>query len=210
MIEIWKDVKGYEGLYQVSNHGKVKSVKRKGKNGRYYGGKTKILTPSKSGGYLTVGLSKGSFSKTYLVHRLVADVFIPNPLNKKEINHIDGDKHNNNIDNLEWNTRLENMRHAKTHNLLKPKKGKEHYLFQRYGSTHHNAKKIVQLDLCDNIIKIWECGADIERELGIPKSNICKCCKGERKKASGYKWRYIEPIFDDTECVEIEIKELQK
>ena len=192
MTEIWKDVDGYEGLYQVSNYGNVKSVKREGKNGRNYGGN--VLKPSlnKSCGYLTVGLSSGGFTKTFLLHRLVAEAFIPNPSSKKEINHIDGNKHNNHISNLEWNTRLENMRHAKEHNLLKFKVGECHYMYHRYGQKHPNAKKIVQSDLNDNIVKIWECGADIERELGIPKSNICICCKGGRKKAGGYKWRFAE------------------
>lgn len=107
MKEIWKDIKGYEGKYQVSNLGNVKSLERFDKYNRYV--KEKILIPRKhTGGYLRVGLSR----KDFYIHRLVAEAFIPNLKNKKYINHIDGDKTNNNINNLEWCTANENMQHA--------------------------------------------------------------------------------------------------
>lgn len=106
-MEIWKPIKGYENKYEVSNLGRVKSLERYDKYNRHI--YEKILIPKKhSGGYLRVGLSR----KDYYIHRLVAEAFIDNPNNKKYINHIDGNKTNNKVENLEWCTANENMQHA--------------------------------------------------------------------------------------------------
>lgn len=103
--EIWKDIKGYEGLYQISNFGKVKSLQRQ---------KERILTPTDNGhGYLIVGLKKGTKRNNYYVHRLVASSFIENPDNKKYVNHLDYDKANNKADNLEWCSQKENVHYSK-------------------------------------------------------------------------------------------------
>jgi hypothetical protein len=127
MIEIWKDIQGYEGLYQISNLGNVKSLSREWKVG--YGGigrnKTKILTPrldrSKKGRYyLRIKISKNGKEKIFLIHRLIAEAFIPNLKNKPQINHIDGDTLNNSINNLEWCTPSENMKHAFKIGLIIP------------------------------------------------------------------------------------------
>ncbi len=115
-MEIYKDVKGYEGLYQVSNLGNVKSLHGKGKIMRL--GKMKK-------GYLLVELSKNAVRKGVLVHRLVALAFIPNPENKPQINHKDGVKSNNNLSNLEWVTAIENSRHSITSGLQKKEKGEK-------------------------------------------------------------------------------------
>lgn len=113
--EIWKNIENYEGLYQVSNLGRVKSLERKvkGKAGYYKVIKEKILNPTlNNNGYHLVKLSKQSKCKGITVHRLVANAFIPNIDNKEQVNHIDGVKTNNRVSNLEWNTRSENMCHA--------------------------------------------------------------------------------------------------
>ena len=102
--EVWKDVKGYEGLYKVSNTGKVKSFQRN---------REKLLSDKYyENGYLRASLSKNKEKKKVLIHRLVAETFIPNPENKPEVNHIDGNKKNNNASNLEWCTHCENIKHA--------------------------------------------------------------------------------------------------
>ena len=113
--EVWKDIEGYEGLYQVSTCGNIKSLAkpRKNGNGRCYIQKEKLLKQSfTSTGYKKVELYKDGKRKSFKVHRLVAIAFISNPDNKPEVNHIDGNKINNNIDNLEWVTSSENTIHA--------------------------------------------------------------------------------------------------
>lgn len=105
-MEIWKDIAGYEGFYKISNLGKIKSLPRKGV-------KEKILNPSKNNrGYLRVGLSAKGKVRYDSIHRLVAETFIENPKKMPEVNHIDGNKLNNNIENLEWVTKSENEKHA--------------------------------------------------------------------------------------------------
>lgn len=107
-MEIWKSVNGFEGLYMVSNLGRIKSLPRNGtrKNGS-------ILKPAIRGNYLFVRLTGNRLDKKCSVHRLVAEAFIPNPSNKPLVNHKDGNKLNNNANNLEWCTQSENMIHAR-------------------------------------------------------------------------------------------------
>lgn len=110
--EIWKDVEGYDGMYQVSSLGRVRSWR----HGNMHPGKRKspriLKTSKRKGDYGRVALLKSGAQKTRTIHRLVAESFIPNPHNKPCVNHIDGDKHNNHISNLEWVTFSENSKHA--------------------------------------------------------------------------------------------------
>ena len=170
MLEIWRDIKNYEGIYEVSNLGRIKSISRNGtiKENR-------ILKPNKVMGYSQVGLQKYVTRKYKKIHRLVAEAFIPNPENKKEVNHKDGNKTNNCVDNLEWVTTSENQLHS-------------------YYKLKNNIKSVIQLSLNNEIIKEWESIAKVEQELKISNADICKCCKGKRKTAGGYKWRYKENI----------------
>lgn len=113
-MEIFKDIKGYEGLYQISNLGNVKSLKFN---------KQRILKSLKNGrGYLNIRLYKNDINKTYSIHRLVALNFIPNPKNKPDVNHINAIKTDNRIDNLEWTTTQENVNHAFKLGLIKNRK----------------------------------------------------------------------------------------
>lgn len=161
--EIWKDIEGYEGLYQVSNLGRVKSNLRKGR----------ILKPSTThDGYYNLTLSKNGQLKTYRVHRLVCSAFISNPLNKSEVNHIDGNKKNNSIENLEWCTRSENAKHAHKTGLNSGKK-----------------VSVYQFDKLGRLVKTWKSQTIASKELRIPQSLISSCCKWKRKHAGGFTWR---------------------
>lgn len=161
--EIWKDIEGYEGLYQVSNLGRVKSNLRKGKI---------LKSNSTYDGYYNVTLSKNGKLKTYRIHRLVCIAFLDNPLNKSEVNHIDGNKKNNNIENLEWCTRSENAEHAHKTGLNTGKK-----------------VSIYQFDKFGHLVKTWKSQTDASKSLKIPQSLISSCCKLERKHAGGFTWR---------------------
>lgn len=179
MKEIWKDIKGYEGLYQASNLGRIRSFPRRGTHCN----SVKVLKSNKNHkGYLTLSLTKNCKRKTVSVHRIVALTFIPNPNNLPQINHKDGNKLNNNVENLEWVTNYDNMQHSIKLGLRKNsyKKGKEHF------------KSVIvnQYDLEHNFIKQWYCVNDIERKLGFNNKNICACCRKKRPTAYGYIWEY--------------------
>lgn len=168
--EIWKDIPEYEGLYQVSNMGRVKSL---------HFGKEKIMKQSKDKqGYCHIGLSKDCKSKRFCVHRLVGLVFIPNDnlTEKIEINHIDENKENNHVSNLEWVTPKENSNWG-TRNKRRVEK---------------KSIPILQYDLNNNLIREWGSGKLVNKELNINNSHITACCKGKRKTCGGFIWRYKE------------------
>lgn len=170
--EIWKDIEGYEGLYQVSNLGRVKSLYRRmydinNKKIVYYK-REKILKPFNNKKYKMVRLVKNKKSNYVYVHRLVCNAFKNLSLNDKKtkVNHIDEKRNNNNVENLEICSQKYNVRYSIKKN------------------------KIAQIK--DNkIIKVWNYLYLIEEELGFNKSNICMCCRGKKKTAYGYIWRYV-------------------
>lgn len=174
MQEIWKDIKDYEGLYQISNLGRVKSLMgwNFGKND--YEKREKVLKPSK-GEYEKVVLFKNGKNKTYAVHRLVAKTFIPNLDNKPQVNHKDENKQNNCVDNLEWCTHKENMNYG-------TKQDRESRIKTKYN--------VLQYDLNDNLIKVWFNLREITLNTNYKKSNIMSCCNHKSKTAYGYKWKY--------------------
>lgn len=181
MKEIWKDIKGYEGLYQVSNLGRVRSFPRRGTHTN----KIHILKPGiNHKGYLQVGLVNKGKSHSYKVHRLVADAFIQNLNRKEQVNHINGVKTDNRVENLEWCTNKENMKHAWKMGLRS--KEKTYY----HGKEHCNSVSIEQYTLNGEFIKKWYCVRDVERTLGFDNRNLCACCRGKRPTAYGYKWKY--------------------
>lgn len=180
--EIWKPVKGYEGLYEISDLGNVKSLSRLSNN-RFnsYMTKEKLLKPTiEVWGYKVVRLTKNKNEQDYKVHRLVAEAFIPNPENKPQVNHIDGNKLNNCVDNLEWCTCKENINHCWNTGNHKKYKGIE----------HPRSKQILQYDLQGNFIKEWDTMTEISKELKIGLSTICFCCQGKFKTAGGYIFKY--------------------
>lgn len=189
MQEIWKDIKGYEG-YQVSNLGRVKSL-----NYRRQKGYEKILTPREdNNGYFRVELSNNAVKgRNYAIHRLVALAFIPNPENKPQVNHINGIKSDNRVENLEWCTKSENTKHAWENDLIKNTlKRKQHgkNLGHKYGG--YNKKEVVQYDLNGKIIKKWNSIAEVEKILSIDHRNISACCLGKQKTAGGYIWKHLK------------------
>lgn len=191
--EEWRDIVGYEGLYQVSNKGRVRGFNYRNKRETHI---LKLL-PNKKGYYI-VGLTKNCRRKTFVVHRLVANAFIPNPDNLPQINHKDEVKTNNYIDNLEWCTNKYNHDYG-THNINvgRSNTGKkrtpesiENYKRSQDRRRDKYAYRILQYELDGTLIKEWRCAFDIEKELGIPKSNIRDCCRKKTKTCSGYIWRY--------------------
>ena len=174
MKEVWKDIVGYEGLYQVSNLGRIKAIRNDA---------DKILTAQKKqSGYIGCSLSKNGVVKHYKVHRLVAEAFIPNIENKPQINHINGIKTDNNVYNLEWCTARENINHSFRAGLSKGRRDGENKL----------SKKVRQYSLNGAFIKEWESAMQIQRELGFNNSAISACCLNKQKQSYGYIWRHYD------------------
>ena len=177
--EIWKPVRNYEGLYEVSNMGRVRSLERTAWIGKgcYRTVPERILKARKNrGGYLQVNLYKEGKMKRCSVHQLVAQVFCENLEGYKEINHIDENKLNNRADNLEWCSRSYNM---------------------HYGTrTEKISKPIFSVDKKSGLIMWWKSAKEAEDCTGIAHQNISKCCKGKIKSAGGHIWFYAD---DDNE-----------
>ncbi len=185
MEEIWKDINGYEGIYQVSNYGRVKSLDRfvNGSHNNLKPVKGKILKAEKTKwGYLQVSLCRAGLKhQRYKVHRLVADAFIPNPQNLPQVNHKDEDKTNNRLDNLEWCDGFYNQRYGTCSE-------RKHIKL-----TNHPLKsiKVEQLTKDGEHIEYYPSAKEAARQTGISQGNIsCVCC-GRHSLAGGYKWKYI-------------------
>lgn len=179
-MEEWKIIPGFHGIYRVSNLGNVQS--RRSKNGKRISDKWRYLKPGNSGRYQFVGLYNESGRHQPTVHRLVAENFVPNPENKPQVNHIDGNRKNNSATNLEWVTSSENMIHSS--NVLHKD------VFEK------KKKPVVQLTKTGDAIKIWRSATDAAKALEIKRENIVHCCKKHKcfKTAGGYCWRYKEII----------------
>lgn len=179
--ETWADIPGYEGLYRINTSGQVYSYPRRGNFGRKHFLKQRI----DKGGYLRVLLSKNNKSKEWLVHRLVAKTFLPNPKKMPEVNHRDENTKNNNVSNLEWCTAKYNSNFG-TRN-------------QRMAKTLTNgpcSKKVMQYTLNGKLVKIWPSTMECNRN-GFDFRNVSACCRGERSKAYGYKWLYLDEEGDE-------------
>lgn len=193
MEEKWKDIKGYEGLYQVSNLGRVKSLRRKVRTqkGSYYIKERELKICKDNIGYLVVGLTYKGKTKIIRLHRIIAEAFIPNPTNKPVINHINGIKNDNRIENLEWTTYKENSIHAiKTGLRQVTKKQREAGAKNVLKAIEGNCVKVKQFDLDGRYIKTWNSMAEIKKTLHVNYQGISDCCLGKGKTAYGYKWRY--------------------
>lgn len=178
MQEVWKDIKGYEGLYQVSNLGRVKSLDRKRSDyrGDYANIKGQLKkTKEDNNGYLRVGLSKDGIKNKYSVHRLVAQAFIPNPENKLQVNHINGIKTDNRIENLEWCTNKENIQHASRKGLLKP-----------------NKKKVNQYKISIELVNTYDSITEAAKSINRSVTDIHHVLNKKNKTAGGYIWKYVD------------------
>ena len=184
--EIWKDIKGYEGLYQVSNLGRVKSLERKvyagRKRMRIQNGKILSNNKTNGNGYKVVSLNNNGIAKNKYVHRLVAEAFIINYNNYKYINHKDENKENNCVDNLEWCTAQYNF----TYNGLNIRNGEKNL------NNPQISKKINQLSEENKIIKTYPSISEASRQLKVSYQAISDCLKGKQKHSAGYKWEYAK------------------
>ena len=190
-IEIWKtavyDGEIYEGLYRVSNLGRILSLNYRNT------GKADLMTPSDNGhGYFQVGLRKNGETNWCLVHRLVAETFLPNPENKPEVNHKDEDKTNNFVflnedgsvdkekSNLEWSTPKENSNH-----------GTRNERMRKALTNGKLSKRVLQLSLSGDFIKEWPSTMECARN-GFSHGHVAECCRGERKSYKGFRWMYAD------------------
>ena len=172
--EIWKDIPEYEGLYQVSNLGKIKSLERYNYKGHH--NLEKILKPVLcKNGYYYVSLCKNKKVKSFQVHRIVANTFLNNKNNYPCINHINGVKTDNRVENLEFCTYSHNEKEAYRIGLKK-------------------TIKTAQYDINGNLIKIFKSRVEAEKETGVKASCIWRVCEGKVKTAGGYKWRYVDEL----------------
>lgn len=172
--EIWKDIKGFEGTYEISNFGNVRKINKT----NAYDKRTRkyfyLKGSTNKDGYRKIKLSKNKKYKVFSIHRLVAQAFIPNPNNYPVINHKDENKLNNCVNNLEWCSIYYNNNYG-LHNQKVAKS---------------NWKKIIQYDLEGNIIRKWNSIKEAGETLNIHRSNISLCLSNKYKTAGGYVWRY--------------------
>lgn len=184
---LWKDIKNYEGYYQISDMGLVRSLDRyvpdKKLGRKFLKGKVMKLTESvgkgRNIGYLVVNLRAYGKSMVIPVHRLVAEAFIPNPNNLPTVNHKDGDKHNNSVENLEWASYTDNNIHALQNKLRNPR-----------------SNMIKQLSIDGDNVKNYISVSEAARMTQISRGMISHCLNGRTKIAGGYRWEYVEKCND--------------
>jgi hypothetical protein len=170
MQEIWKDILGYEGLYQISNYGNVRSLHWNHSN------QIRLLTPFDNDGYLRIGFRQQGKLKNHLIHVLVAKAFIPNPNNLPQVNHKDGNKHNNLVSNLEWISNSDNVKHAIRNHLRNSHASKS------------NPSKVYQYSLDGKLLAIFPSQHDAANKLHLAQANISKAIR-RNKQYANYYWK---------------------
>lgn len=178
MEEVWKDIVDYEGIYQISDMGRIRGFSK-------FGTTYLSLKPKKTG-YVCVGLLKDGVRTDKRVHRLVASAFLPNPEKKPYVNHKKGIKHDNRVTELEWSTESENDIHAYQTGLRKSPKA----WTGKTGHNHNRSKPVCQISITEETIQTFGSALEASRETGITAQNINKVLTGKRPTAGGYKWIY--------------------
>ena len=181
MEELWKDIEGYEGLYQISNMGRLKALAKPSKGYGYKYAVDRIIKPVRcTNGYYEAHLHVNGDKKIFLMHRLVAKHFIPNPNNLPQVNHKDEDISNNRVDNLEWCTPKYNANYGSRNEKCRERN-------RRF------FKPVYQIDKdCGMVIRWWECTNDAAKKLNICPEQIGRVCKGKNLTAGGFIWRYTD------------------
>ena len=186
MEEIWKDINGYEGSYQVSNMGRIRSLDKvvQCRFGKTAVKKGKILRQRKNVGYLYICLSNKGVHKVYRVHILVAKAFVDNQESKPQVNHKNGNKTDNRAENLEWVSAKDNLMHAWKNNLNKRGEPKEIYQYDKNGK----------------LVNKYESAKEASRKTGIDHANICRCASKESyHTAGGYIWKWGKKLSEQKE-----------
>ena len=180
---MFKDIPWYEWLYQVSNIWEVKSI-------IYWKERIMKLLYNNSW-YIRLWMSKNWKEKTIMVHRLVALAFIPNPENKEQVNHINGIKTDNRLENLEWCTRSENTKHAYRTWLINNNLFCTNHPFKwKLWKNNFNSKKLLQYSKNGEFIREWYGANEVERNLWISSCNISTCCNWKQKTAWWFIWKH--------------------
>lgn len=180
MREVWKDISGYEGIYQASSYGRIKSLGGHRSNGYYK--KEKIMKFYKTyNGYYRVGLSKNGESKGLFVHRIIATTFIPNPNSLRDVNHKDENKINNNIENLEWLSHQDNINYGSRKRRMMSNKEWQRKTMQETSIPVYSVSP-------DGKIEHWYSQHEAARQLGLQQSCISGCLRGKQKTTGGYKF----------------------
>lgn len=194
ITEEWKDIKGYEGIYQISNMGNVKALNF-GSHTHCKGRGERLLKKiTASTGYFVVTLYKGGIGMQYFIHRLVAENFISNPSNFPVVDHINTNTKDNRVENLRWVTVKGNVNNPisakrRYESVCKVAKGK-------FGVESLKHRGVAQLTKDGQFIKYWGCMSDAWRYYGLDSGSLTKVCQGKQKSAGGYVWRYANNEHD--------------
>jgi len=179
--EIWKDIVGYEGKYQISSLGNIRSL-------RYNGGNhIRNLVPNDNGhGYLSIALCDGEGKrKLFYIHRLVADAFLDNTDNLPQVNHLDHDRKNNSVDNLEWCSVRDNLLYGTTHSRS----------VETLRATYPSRKAVAQYDSLGNLVEIYGSAREAARKTGLNSSSISRCCNNKMKTTGGYGFAFYSSVM---------------